>query len=187
MRKVLVLITALLVMALGATIVSAQVPNMQVYFTSDWGTYGATSLETCPGPVLGTLYVVASNFDMWMIGAEYQVLYPPEITWIADDTGTGSISIGSSPVGIATTWPTPQNAFVPFAVNTVTVLYNCTGCPRNDIPIDVVPNPSAISGQVQAVRWPDTALIYAVGMESLICPTVPVEETTWGSIKALYE
>jgi hypothetical protein len=122
---------------------------------------------------------------MWMIGAEYKVEYPPEMIWLADNTG--GIDIGSSDIGIATTWPLPQNAFVPFAVNEVTVLFNCEGCPRTDIPILVVPNPTAPSGQVQAVRWPDVALIPAIGMLSYICPTVPAEETSWGGVKALYQ
>jgi hypothetical protein len=187
MRKVLVVVSALLILALGTSITSAQtpIPNLQVYFTSDWGTYGAAQLQTCPGFVVGTIYVVANNFNMWMSAAEYQVLYPPEVIWVADNTG--GIDIGSSPAGIATSWALPQNAFVPFAVNTVTVLYNCAGCPTTDIPIVIVPNPGSISGQVQAVRWPDNSLIPAIGMTSLICPTVPAEETTWGSIKALYE
>lgn len=187
MRKVLVVFSALVILALGTSIVSAQpIPNIQVYFTSEWGTHGITAIEECPGVgVLDTIYVVASNFNMWMSAAEYKVEYPPEVVWIADNTG--GIDIGSSPVGIATTWPLPQNAFVPFAVNKVYVIYDCVGCPRTDIPILVVPNPAAISGQVQAVRWPDNALIFGIGMISLICPTVPVEETTWGNIKALYE
>jgi hypothetical protein len=186
MRKVLV-VSALLIMVLGASIASAQsIPNIQVYFTSEWGAYGKTALETCPGTgVIGTVYVVASNFNMWMSAAEYMVEYPPEVIWLADNTG--GIDIGRSDIGIATSWPLPQNAFVPFAVNEVTVLYNCDGCPRTDIPINVVPNPTSISGEVQAVRWPDTAVITAVGMLSYICPTVPAEETSWGKIKALYE
>jgi hypothetical protein len=123
---------------------------------------------------------------MWMIAVEYQVLYPFQIIWLSDNTG--GIDIGSSPVGIATSWPLPQNAFSPFAVNKVFFLYNCQLCYEgNNIPIDVVPSPTAISGQIQAVRWPDNVVFAAVGMRSLICPTIPVEETTWGNIKALYE
>jgi len=186
MRKVLV-VSALLILVLGTSIASAQVPNVQVYFTSEWGAYGKASIEECPGVgVLDTIYVVANNFNMWMSAVEYKVEYPPEVIWLADNTGS-DINIGTSPTGIATSWPLPQNAFVPFAVNKVTIMYNCVGCPRLDIPINVVPNPTAISGEVQAVRWPDTALITAVGMQSLICPTVPVEDTSWGKIKALYE
>jgi hypothetical protein len=186
MRKVLVILAALVLLTLGATWVNAQpIPNVQVYFTSEWDAYGKTAIEECPGFVIGTLYVVASNFNMWMSAVEYQVEYPPEVTWLADNTG--GIDIGSSPAGIATSWPLPQNAFVPCSVNDVTVLYNCEGCPREDIPILVVPNPGAISGNVQAVRWPDGALIPAIGMLSYICPTVPAEETSWGQIKALYD
>jgi hypothetical protein len=176
---------------MGASLVNAggPIPNIQVYFTSEWGTYGQTHLQECPpdppGTVVGTLYIVAINFNMWMSAVEYQVNYPPQFIWLADNTG--GIDIGQSPTGIATSWPLPQNAFVPYAVNTVTFIYNCQLCNSGpNIPICVVPNPAAISGQVQAVRWPDGTLIPAIGMKSLICPTIPVEETSWGQIKALY-
>jgi len=189
MRKVLVAFSALLILALGASIVSAQVPNVQVFFTSDYGAYGKTSLDQCPpgapGTVLDSMYVVASNFGCYISAIEYQVLYPPQIYFLGDDTGTG-LNIGTSPTGIATAWPFPQNAFVPYAVNKVKFLYMCQLCyDGSDIPIVVGPNPG--SGFLRYTQWPDNTLINAVGMTSLICPTVPVEETTWGNIKALYE
>jgi hypothetical protein len=192
MRKVLVVFSALLLLTLGASMVNAggPIPNVGVYFTSDWGTYGHTALPECPpdppGTVFDSLYVVANNFNMWMIGAEYQVLYPPQIIWLADNTG--GINIGASPTGIATTWPIPQNAFVPFAVNKVYFIYNCQLCYEGvNAPIVVVANPASISGQVQAVSWPGILVTFGIGMTSLICPTIPVEETTWGNIKAMYQ
>jgi hypothetical protein len=58
----------------------------------------------------------------------------------------------------------------------------CVGI--SEVAIDVVPNPD--SGQLRAIRWPSDEFVTAVGQRSLICTTVPAEETTWGSIKALY-
>jgi hypothetical protein len=187
MRKVLVVLPALLLLTLAASSVNAQpIPNIQVYFTTEYGVYGKTHLDECPGVgVVDQIYIVASNFNMWMIAVEYKVQYPPYVSLVADVTG--GIDIGFSDVGIATSWPLPQNAFVPFAVNKPWIQYNCEGCPCDNICFKVVPNPSALSGQVQAVRWPDNALIIGVGMESLICPTIPVEDTSWGQIKALYD
>jgi hypothetical protein len=192
MRKVLVVFSALLILVLGTSIVSAgaPVPNVQVYFSDPvWGSPDKASLDQCPpdppGTVLDSLYVVAQNFDMWMSAIEYQVIYPPQIMWLSDNTGTG-INIGSSPTGIATAWPLPQNAFVSFAANKVFFVYMCQLCYEgNNVPIIVVPHP--VSGFLRAVRWPDNAVINGIGMTSLICPTIPVEETTWGNIKALYE
>jgi hypothetical protein len=188
MRKVLIIFFALLILGLGASISSAQIPNVQVFFTSDWGTYGATHLDSCPpdppGTVFDSLYVVASNFNMWMSAIEYQVIYPPAIMFLSDNNG--GLNIGTSPTGISTAWPLPQNAYVPLSVNKVYFIYMCQRCYEGtNIPINVVPNPT--TGLLQAVRWPDNITVPAIGMVSLICPTVPTEETTWGNIKALYE
>ncbi len=189
MKKVLVIFSAMMLLTLGASWVHAggPIPNVQVYFTSDWGTYGQAQIPECPpnppGTVLDSLYVVANNFGMWMSAIEYQVIYPPQIMWLSDYTG--GLDIGTSPTGIATAWPLPQNAFVPFAVNKVLFIYLCQLCYEGtNIPIDVVPHPD--SGLLRAVRWPDNFIVHAIGMRSLICPTIPVEETTWGNIKALY-
>lgn len=185
MRKVLIISTALLILVLGASISSAQIPNVQVYFTSDYGTYGHTHLDSCPDVPggLDSLYVVASNFGMWMSAIEYKVVYPWIFTWLTDNTG--GLDIGASPTGITSAWTFPLNAFFPVSVNKVYFLYNCQKCYEGtDIPIDVVPHPE--TGFVRAVRWPDDATVNAIGMRSLICPTIPTEETTWGTIKALY-
>lgn len=184
MRKVLLVFSALLILSLGTSIVSAQTPNIQVFFDEY---FGQTHLEQCPpdapGTVLGQIYVVASNFNMWISAVEYGIAYPPQIGYAGDLTG--GLDIGSSPVGIATSWPFPINGFGPVLVNTVTIIYNCQLCYEGpNIPIDVVPHPG--TGFVRAVRYPENTLVSGVGMRSLICPTVPAEETTWGNIKALY-
>jgi len=190
MKKLVVSFLAVLLMALGVAWVSAAgpVPNVQVYFTSDYGAYGKAQIPECPpnppGTVFDSLYVVANNFNCYISAIEYQVSYPPQIIWLGDDTGTG-LNIGSSPTGIATAWPFPQNAFVPYAVNKVKFIYNCQLCyDGNNIPITVLPNPG--SGYLRFTQWPSNTLINAIGMVSLICPTIPVEETTWGNIKAIY-
>jgi hypothetical protein len=186
MRKVLIVLAALMILSLGTSIVSAQpTPNVQVFF-DQW--FGKTALDACPpdapGTVEGYLYVVASNFNCWIGGIEYMIDYPPEITFDADNT-QGGLSIGDSETGLSTAWTFPLNGFSPVLVNRVTIIYNCQLCYEGpDIEITVVPHP--VSGFVRCVRWTDNAIINGVGMKSLICPTVPTEETTWGNIKALY-
>ena len=192
MKRVLLVVLALMIMSLGTSIVSAQTPNVQVFF-DEW--FGATHLDQCPpdtpGTVNGYLYVVASNFGMWMTAIEYAIVYPPEITYIGDIT-TG-LSIGKSPSyaifpettgGIATSWPFAINAYFPVLVNKVFITFNCQLCYDTDIPITVVAHPG--TGFLRAVRYPDGGYVSGVGMLSYICPTVPAEETTWGNIKALY-
>jgi hypothetical protein len=120
---------------------------------------------------------------MWMSAIEYKIVYPPEIAFIGDNTG--GLDIGSSPIGIATAWTFPLNAFTTVLINQVSIIYMCQLCVGiSEVAIDVVPNPD--SGQLRAIRWPSDEFVTAVGQRSLICTTVPAEETTWGSIKALY-
>lgn len=183
MRKVLFIFSALLILSLGTSIVSAQTPNVQVFFDEY---FGQTHLAQCPpgapGSVIDSAYVVASNFSMWISAIEYGIVYPPQLIFLGDDTG--GLDIGNSGSGIASSWPFPINGYSPVLVNKIKFIYNCQLCFEQDIPIVVIPHP--LTGFVRAVRWPDNNLFNGVGMTSLICPTVPAEETTWGNIKALY-
>jgi hypothetical protein len=188
MRKVL-FVFALVILSLGASVVSAQVPNVQVFFGSDWpGAYGPTHLDQCPpdppGTIIDSLYVVASNFGMWISAIEYQLVWPGIFGFISDNTG--GLNIGNSPAGISTAWPFPINGYVPVLVNKVKFIYLCQLClSGTNIPITVIPHP--VSGFIQVVRWPDNLVFQGVGMISMICPTIPTEDTTWGNIKALYK
>jgi hypothetical protein len=62
----------------------------------------------------------------------------------------------------------------------------CDACaPENwNVPISVRPYPGQIF--VRAVEWPNLNIVLAVGMTAIICPTSPIQETTWGQVKALY-
>ena len=181
MRKVLLVFSALLIISLGTSIVSAQTPNIQVFFEG-----GTSVLDQCPagppGTVFGHMYVIASNFNMWISAVEYGITYPPQILFVGDNTG--GLDIGNSQSGIATSWPFPINGYSSVLVNDVSFIYNCQLCNDHDIAVVVGPHP--LTGFCRAVRWPDNVLINGVGLTSYICQTVPNEETTWGSIKALY-
>ncbi len=193
MRKVLVVFSALLMLTLGASLVNAggPVPNVQVFFTSDWGTYGATHLDECPMGTVGTLYVVASNFNMWMNAIEFSLEIPAlaGMTVVGESYPNGGIAIDAPSYvtpGVAIAWPLPMNAYVPVAVAEIAVFYGGLCCDEGTNHAIIV-LPHVETGVVRAVRWPDTGEVLGVGMTSLICPTVPVEETTWGTIKALYQ
>jgi hypothetical protein len=181
MRKVLLVFSALLIISLGTSIVSAQTPNVQVFFEG-----GTAHLDQCPadppGTQLGHLYVIASNFNMWIQAIEYSIAYPPQMIFFGDNTG--GLDIGNSPTGIATSWPFPINGYSSVLVNDVTFMWNCQLCFETDI--QVVVNPHTITGFLRAVRWPDNVLFHGAGLVSTVCSTIPTEDTTWGSIKALY-
>jgi hypothetical protein len=68
----------------------------------------------------------------------------------------------------------------------IDVTCNCESCDAtyNDSPVTVDPHPSF--GVLGITRWPDIVQVPGVGMTSLICSTLPVEQSTWGKVKALY-
>ncbi len=180
MKRVLALVTVLAVLAFGVSLVNAQIPNVQVFFDEGYG----YQTRNCTPPEVFQAYVVAKNFNMWFVGVEYAVAYPPMVTWLGD-SDIPPTTLGSTPLlsgGISEVWSTPQNGFGPVRLATITLL--CNAC-IPDTPLSVVPHP--ISGFIRATRYPDLAFQNAVGMTSVFCPVdVPAENSTWGGVKALY-
>jgi hypothetical protein len=189
MKKILVVVFAIAVVF--ATAASAQTPYVAVYFDDTYQTMTADCPDAPPGTVPDSAYVVTHNWNMWVNAIEYAIAYPPQIFWTGDQIAPGILAIGQSDVtlgGIGMTWPLPANGFGSLFLQKFFFFWMCEGCDGNwDSPITVVPYPQ--SGQVRAVRWPDLAIFQGVGLTSLICPSpgIPVEEKTWGGIKALYE
>ena len=170
-----------------ASAASAQTPNVAIYFDKGLQYQQADCPAAPIGTVFDTLYVVANNFGIWMNGIEFMICYPPQVMPLGDIPPPGALSLGSSAAGIGIVFPTPLEAFTQVIVLTVIFVWMCEGCgPENqNVPIIVCPYP----GQpwVRAVDWPNLNIRVGVGMTALICATVPVQETTWGQIKALYQ
>lgn len=181
MKKVLAVVLTVAFVSLWAYSATAQTPHVVVFFDENW----TQTTGVCQGVgTLDNLYVVAVNFNMFINAIEYGVSYPPSLTWIADIPNTPLV-IGNTPSGVATTWQLPQNGFDPLGVMEVLVSWNCDACGSNaNDPIVVGPHP--VTGFLRATRYPDNALVDGVGLTSLVCPVVPVEEKTWGGVKALY-
>lgn len=183
MRIARLFVFALAAIALvGVSSVSAQTGTIGVYFDAGL----SVEAKDCPGPAPGKLYVGAAGFGIQIIGAEYQVIYPPSIIWLAD-SATPPATLGVSPTGISMGYPLPLNAFGSTLLQTVEILWNCTGCASTNEPIIVVDNPITADPGVLVVRWPDFALVPGVGLTALVCATIPTQETTWGGVKALFE
>ena len=182
MKKVMAAVLVAACVGLAVHSANAQVPNVQVYFDA-----ALTQTSQDCGVGSQTLHVVAQGFGMWLSALEYQVLYPPEVMWLADIADPQRLDIGSSASGIASSWTIPLNAFSSVLVLDALVNWSPTcDCAGGASPLVVGPHPS--TGAIRAVRWPDNVLITGiVGMTALVCPgTVPVEETSWGQVKALY-
>jgi hypothetical protein len=188
MKKVLAVVLAAAFVGLTAYGVQAQTPNIQFYF--DVNTTMASM--DCPGsggPVSG--YVVAANLGVFFSSIDYSISYPPSMTWVADASvdPVNQLNIGTTPTGVASAWALPQNGFEPIKIMQVLFDWNCENLcadalPGGD-PLVIQPYPGQTS--IRYVRWPDNVVFEAVGMTSLVCPgAVPVEETNWGQVKALY-
>jgi hypothetical protein len=182
MKKVLAVVLTVAFVSMWAYAATAQTPHVVVFFDEHW----TQTTEVCQGAgVFDTLFVVAVNFDMWMSAIEYSVDYPPSVNWFADVPNT-PLNIGNTPGGVASTWSLPQNAFAPLGVMNVVVQWTCDDCSLNQGD-EITVRPHPLTGFIRAARWPDNVLFEGVGLTSLVCPVVPVEEKTWGGVKALYD
>lgn len=170
-----------LVAVIGATVASAQTPFIAVYFDEKF----TSQQKDCPGPVADQLYVVLSNANTFVSGAEYSVTYPGSMTFLAD-TNLPPVAIGSTPSGLALGYALPQNGFFAVLLHTVSIFWNCSDCSVTNDPIVVQPSPLNPSGKVQFTDWPNFDLVDALGLTSQVCATVATEESTWGQVKALY-
>jgi hypothetical protein len=171
-------------------------PYLQIYFDADLTEYYADCPPDPPGTVFDSVYVAAVGFDAFISAIEYRIDYTPHFVWLADVT-TG-LNIGQTTTGIATAWPYPQNAYSPLVVAKVMVMWVCQNCTPEFTHVPFCANGHSLTGYIRAVRWPDNQFIYATNKATCLCPTccgdpcecpsspIPVEESTWGSIKALY-
>jgi hypothetical protein len=134
------------------------------------------------------MYVVAGNFNMAMSSIEYSVELDPAFLGFLGDIIDIGVAEGWSPSGVRISYDPPLDAAGTVVVEGVFVIWVWSqgGCPNVNIPVRVLPHPS--SGKIQAVRWPDLTAVEAVGRSATICPeaSIPVEDTTWGTIKGLY-
>jgi hypothetical protein len=183
MRIATTVVLTLVVLALvGASVASAQTPFIAVYFDENF----TSQTKDCPGNgIPETLYVVLSNANSFVSGAEYRIAYPASMLFLAD-TNTPPVSIGGTPTGISLGFNLPQNGFFAVLLHTVSIFWNCSDCAVLNDPIQVFPHPLNPSGNIQYTDWPNFDLFNAIGLTSQVCPTVATEETTWGQVKALY-
>ena len=188
MKKVLAVVLAAAFISITAIGAMAQpVPNVQFYFDRNMT---MTAMD-CPGTSadIQSGYIVAVNFNMFFTAVEYSVPYPPSMLYLADvSVNANQLNVGNSADGISSAWSLPMAGFEPIRILEVLYMWQCdAGCYDAENQAIVV-GPYPISQQLRYTRWPDNTLFDAVGMTSLVCPgPVPVQETSWGGIKALYE
>lgn len=186
MKKALAVVLAVAMAGTMAVTASAQVPNVQVYFDP---AYNNTQTNCKPSSTIDTWYVVLNNWNMFVQGVDFSIVYPPAVFWTGDvlpDPLTMA-SLGNSPTGIAVTWALPQNGFEPLLALKPGVFW--LNCDCNQGPQTVRVNGYGPLGKANptAVQWPLFNEVEGVGMTSLICPgAIATDNKTWGGVKALY-
>lgn len=187
MRTVLLTFAIFCTIAISGT-AFAQTPTFQVYFDEGYQDAAADCPAGPIGTVLDTLHVVAHNFNVWVGAAEFMVDYSDYLTWLGEEVIGTELKIGSTPDGIAITWPGRRNGFQALEMVRVTVQWMCNDCQgiggTPGAEIVVMPYPGRTSPRI--VEYNTQNYIDGVGMKSLVCAQVPVEQTTWGQIKSLY-
>jgi hypothetical protein len=186
MKKVLAVVLAAAFVSITATGAMAQ-PVPFVQFTFDRN-MTITAMD-CPGTSADVQsgYIVAVNFNVFFTAIEYSVAYSPMMAYLGDvKVNDNQLNIGSSNTGISSAWSLPMSGFEPINILEVLFTWSCDNGCYDPEAILVGTNPT--TGLLQYTRWPDNELFSAIGMTSLVCPgAVPVEDTSWGGIKALYE
>lgn len=160
--------------------VAAQTPFIAVYFDEYYTRENAFS----PGVgVVDTWYAVMKNFNTLVSGAEFMVEYPPAVIWLADN-GTPPVTIGNTPSGISMGFGVAMNGFEPILCCSIMVMW-MSECDHEVQPVRVLPNPHTLF--LGGTDFPAFDLIPAVGLTTFLCGGgTPAQDTTWGSVKALY-
>jgi hypothetical protein len=187
MRKVLLTFAIVFTIAIASS-ASAQTPYFQVYFDA----YFTETAADCPPPPVGhlldTLYVVAHNFNAWLLSTDFSLQWSPYLTILGEEAIGTPLKLGNVQDGIAVTWPSRRNGWQPVPILQIPVVWMCETCDgvggTEQSKIIVGPYPGQPNPRFK--EYGTQVDMYGVGMTSLICSQVPVEETTWGQIKALY-
>ena len=203
--KTTLFVALLVLVALAAPPANAQTSYIGVFFDCAlWDPaptgppdIGDGTTETAIPPAvfgtLDTLCVVAYNTCL-VLGFEFKVDLGPCLAFIADFDKPGSpggkpgVTLGNSNTGVSMAFGTPQLGTA-FPVNLLRILvqWQCTDCAVGNVPVKVVGHPLFNPGlDPQYTCLFQIPLFQAKGLTALICPTVPVEETTWGRVKSLY-
>ena len=194
MRITVIVLFVLIILSVLVQPAASQQPYLRIYFDSGLTSFSSECPPEPPGMVLDSLFIVAFNLNAFISAIEFGIDYTSNLMWLADDH-TG-LSIGNSDTGIAIAWPFPQNAFTPLLVDKVYFLWMCQNCSCG-LNVCVCPQVHPETGRLRAVRWPDNEFIYMNVLPGVLCAApngdpcrceqpVPVEETSWGKIKALY-
>jgi hypothetical protein len=156
--------------------------------------YADPVLSSCNGTDgASTIFVFAVHrFHTGVTGSNFKVL-STGTGWVhlADLAQAGTLVIGSSSTGASFAYGACKATDFNFA----NILFQGTLSAGSCATLEIVPNPASLSGTIEGVncdnlKFTADGSIFTVNGDPEICPCgriIPVEETNWGQIKALYE
>ena len=185
MTRLLVVLIAIVVLL--PISVFAQLPGTIALFSDPGGT-DCNLYDVAPA--LLYVYVV----HIWHAGATWVQFSAPRpdcfgtAMWLSD-TQIFPVTIGSSQTGVTIGF----GMCMPAPTHVLTIAYFVSGLSSTCCRYPVLPDLSAPSGQIEAVDCA-VAVVFPTPGRAIINPDascmcnepVPVEETSWGQIKALY-
>jgi hypothetical protein len=176
-----------LVMILGATVAFAQPGRIAVY-----GDPAATNCAVVTPPTPGLLNIYVFHImTSAATGCEYSAPKPACMTgasWLSD-TNAFPVTIGTSQAGVSIGYGTCRQA--PILVQTLVFFSSAPSGPCCIYP--VLPHPLVDPPAISMVDCADN-LLHPTGQSAVVneqegcfcIDIVPVQDTSWGQIKALY-
>jgi hypothetical protein len=181
MKRIVLVSIALLAIA---TSVFAQAGAVML-----WGDAGFTTCNVVNPVGLATVYMTHEGHPgataiQFALSDDTGVL-----AWVADQNQF-PLALGNTQTGYATTY----GGCVAGQIHIVNVLYTVAGAPAACTGITVVPDPAALTGEIEAVNcsqvkvFPNASFLSFNEDGSCVCGEItPVEESSWGRVKALYQ
>jgi hypothetical protein len=198
MRAIKISIIATTVFTVACSLFVAQVqanpPAVRIYFDADLTISSVNCPPNPPGTIFDSVYVVAENFTDPILRIEYRLLYEPLLIWLWDGDVSGTAT-GNTNEGIVHTWTTPQDASGKLVLAKGLVFWMCDNCGPEFGRLCADSHPG--TGYLRATRASDGKWVYPLSRGGQICGhsvdpvpctvTVPVESTSWGHIKSMYD
>ncbi len=158
-------------------------PSIATYFDEN-----GLQIEICDGYRFSDIHVVALNVNAWVSSFRYKIEFPPPFTFLG---GFGFVADpivdGTADTGIEISYPSPVYFGANQLIHTAGVVWTCSyGCPYSNVYIAPVPFPGLTEIEVDVVQGETTTTLFLNTSAAVLCPTLPVQQQTWGKIKALY-
>ncbi len=164
---------------------AASTPTIATYYDAD-----GSQIDDCySSPEVADIHVVALNVNAWVLGIRYKIEFPPPFVYLDEHSFfTDPVIGGTSDTGIEISYPSPVYFSERQLIHKAGAVWTCSsGCsPYLNVYIAPVPYPGLTEIEVDVVQGETTTTLFLNTSAAVLCPTLPVQQQTWGKIKALY-